>query len=94
MPRYMILDIITDAFRDHELRGGMILDHNGKQVFLPDPIDDVFDESLRWFSEYLRSDKNGLKPYERKKITERLRWLDAAMKIRFLEYAPLPLGAR
>ena len=92
MPRYMVLDIITDAFRDHDRRGGIVLDQYGAPISLPYPIDNVFDPTLHWFSEYLRADKSGLKPRNHKKIVERLRWLDVAMKIRYLEYAPFSLG--
>ena len=92
MPRYMVLDIITDAFRDHVRRSGIILDQHGMPISLPDPIDNIFDPTLHWFSEYLRADKSGLKPRNHKKIVERLRWLDVAMKIRYLEYAPFSLG--
>ena len=94
MPRYMVLDIITDALRDHDRRGGIVLDQYGTPISFPDLIDNIFDPTLRWFSEYLRTDKSGLKPYEHKKIVERLRWLDVAMKIRYLEYAPFPLETK
>ena len=73
------LDIISIELARNSKK---LVDHNGQPYKLPE-FDSVFDEDMRWLSHYLETDKIGLCPLRISNRIERLRIMNAVLRLRY-----------